>query len=307
MKVLITTGDFSKYVAPEFHYLLTELSHLCDLTVWHESGNINDILEQLGFRPDFIFINEFGETNAPKITGLASLTIPFAVCLYDLHYRIEERKEAMQRENVKYVFTHFRDRFYEWYPEYSRHMLWFPLHVNTNVFKDYGLTKDIDFLLMGSVHERVYPLRYKILQTMKDDPRFVYHEHPGYRNFDNEEMEGVFIKEKYVREINRAKIFFTDGLWFRYAITKYFEVLACKTLLLASTSKELNDLGFIPGVHYVEINEDNFKDKAEYYLSHEKEREEIAEQGYEMVRSRHTTVHRASQLLGMIEGILAAQ
>lgn len=47
---------------------------------------------------------------------------------------------------------------------------------------------------------------------------------------------------------------------------KYYETLACNTLLLASCTKEIKDLGFIPGVHFIEIDEENFMRKAQYHL-----------------------------------------
>lgn len=302
MKLLVTTGDFSRHLTPNFHYLLTEVAKLVDLTIWYHSGDIVEINHSLGFEPDFVFINEFGETNSPKITGLASLSIPFAVALHDLHYQINERNQAIEEVNAKYVFSIGRDKFYEWYPGYRDRLCWLPHHVNTEVFKDYGLPKEIDFLMMGAVHARVYPLRYKILETMKHNPGFLYHQHPGYRIFspDDEALVG----KKYAREINRAKIFLTCGSQWKYPLAKYYEVLACNTLLLAPVCEELGDIGFIPGVHYVPIDEFDFMEKAEYYLQQEKERREISRQGFEMVHARHSTARRAQELVNIIAGIL---
>jgi spore maturation protein CgeB len=105
-------------------------------------------------------------------------------------------------------------------------------------------------------------------------------------------------------EINRAKIFFTCDSVYHYPVAKYFEVLACKTLLLAPASRELTDLGFIPGVNFVSIDESNFEEKAEYYLRHEEERLQIATKGYEMVHARHTTARRAAEFADILETIL---
>ncbi|MEN6324664.1 MAG: glycosyltransferase [Syntrophomonas sp.] len=304
MKVLVTTGDFSHYLSPNFHYLLVELAKLVELTVWYEPGDIQEIIARLESPPDFIFINEFGETNTPKITGLGSLSIPFAVALHDLHYQIAERKEAINRLNVQHVFTLYRDSFYEWYPELAEKLHWLPHHANTDVFKDYGLPKNIDYLFMGAVHQGVYPLRYRIQQKMKGKPGFVYHEHPGYRNYDD--SDDALVGRNYAREINRAKMFLTCNSRYRYTLAKYFEIMACNTLLLAPNSKELEDLGLIAGVHFVPINEADFEEKAEYYLHHEKQCLEIARQGYETVQQHHSTSRRAAQLVAMIEDILSS-
>ena len=169
-------------------------------------------------------------------------------------------------------------------------MKWLPLYVNTNIFKDYGLKKDIDWLLMGAITGWVYPPREKVVHTMIGCEGFIYHEHPGYRDISKDE-EKIFVGKKYAQEINRAKMFFTCDSIFNYPINKYYEALACKSLLLASSSKELFDLGFIPGVYYVKIDESNVIEKAEYYLHHPDEREKVTE-GYKMVHEKYSSVYR---------------
>jgi len=302
MKLLVTTGDLTHHLTPNFNNLLTEAARLVDLTVWYESGNIHEILSQLEIVPDFIFINEYGETNSPRITGLSNLKVPFAVALHDLHYQPKIRWDAFENDNVRYIFSLYRDKFYEWYPRFWKRLFWLPHHFNPQVFHDYGMNKDIDYLLMGAMHPQIYPLRHKVLQRMQNKTGFVYHPHPGYRNFDD--SDDALVGERFAREINRAKIFFTCDSAYRYPVAKYFEVLACRTLLLASASRELADLGFLPDVHFVAVDENNFLQKAEYYLSHEAERERIASQGYEMVHDRHTTAIRARQMITAIKGIL---
>lgn len=302
MKILVTTGNLRHHLTPGFHNLLDEVARYTDLTVWHQPGNINEILNQLNLTPDFILINEFGETNAPEITGLAELSIPFAVALHDLHYQINQRKTAMEKNNVRYVFSLYRDKFYEWYPQFWRGLCWLPHHFDPHSFIDYGLKKDIDFLLMGAMHPVVYPLRHAILQRMQHHPGFVYHPHPGYRDFNLDEE--ALVGTRFAQEINRAKIFFTCDSAYHYPVAKYFEVLACNTLLLASSSRELLDLGFVPGEHFVAINEYNFEEKARYYLDHEEERIRIARQGYAMVQNNHSTSRRAIEMVAMIRKII---
>ncbi|MFY0543709.1 glycosyltransferase [Brevibacillus sp. H7] len=304
MKLLIITGDKSKRLNPHIHYLFDELAHITDLTLWYEPGNIHDILKKIPENPDFILINEHGEKNCPKITGLSTLTIPYGVYVHDVHYNIKQRRIEMVKDKVQYIFSIYRDPFYRWYPAFKQKMKWLPHHVNPKLYRDYGLKKEIDFLLMGAVNQQMYPLRCKILKTMKKKPTFVYHPHPGYRDYEEHEKNRYFIGEKYAREINRAKMFFTCDLSYKYPVKKYYEVLASNTLLLAPASQELKDLGFIPGVHFVAINEHDFEQKAEYYLRHEEERRNIAEQGYRMVHEKHTTAIRARQLVEMIQDLL---
>ena len=84
--------------------------------------------------------------------------------------------------------------------------------------------------------------------------------------------------------------------------------MACNTLLLASCTKEIKDLGFIPGVHFIEINEDNFMRKANYHLrNYDTLGKKIALNGYKMVRQKHSVQVRAKQLLDHIEVILSKE
>lgn len=139
---------------------------------------------------------------------------------------------------------------------------------------------------------------------MRGRPGFVYHEHPGWRTYSEAERKTAYVGELYAREINRAKMFFTCGSIYDYPLLKYFEVPACNTLLLASSFSELIDLGFVPWVHFVPINEYDFEDMAEYYLNHDNERIMIAQQGYEMVRENHSTSLRARQFVNLVRAIL---
>lgn len=73
--------------------------------------------------------------------------------------------------------------------------------------------------------------------------------------------KNVFVGQNYAKELNRSKIVLTCDSVFKYPLMKYFEITACNALLLASYSKELGDLGFIPGVNFVAIDELCFEEK----------------------------------------------
>lgn len=221
----------------------------------------------------------------------------------DVHHYFKQRQKDLQKDNVKHIFSYYRDNFVAFYPKLKDRMIWLPYHVNTKVFRDYKFEKTIDMLMMGDISKQLYPLRNKIYHTLKADHRFVYHEHPGYRNFDDNE-ENVFVGLNYAKEINRAKIFFTCDSVFNYPVSKYYQVLASNTLLLASESNELKDLGFVDGENFIAITEHNFVGKANYYLNNEPERLRIAKNGYEMVHQKHTTSMRAQQLVDHIKKII---
>ena len=85
---------------------------------------------------------------------------------------------------------------------------------------------------------------------------------------------------------------------------KYFEALACGTLLLASSSPELEELGFIDGETFVAVDKESIVEKVSYYLMHDEERERIIQQGRQLILNRHTTEKRVDGLLEIISKLI---
>jgi hypothetical protein len=302
INILYSTVGRSKHIIRYGEFFKKELLKLPDVRIYQidADAHIRNILQFVNFKPDFIFFDDFTKNKA--MYGLEQVDIPKGVLYWDIHTTQDEFRHFVWKNKIDLVFSFYRDTFHDYFPEFASKFRWLPNHVNIEKFRDYGLKKEIDFLLMGALSSRVYPLRTRIAREMAGMKGFVHHEHPGYRDFAPE--EGKPVGESFAREINRAKIFFTDDSLFKYPIAKYFEVPACNTLLMASGSKELRDLGFIDGETFVEINEDNYLKQAIYYLEHAKEREEIALRGFEMVRQRHTTAIRARQFVNYLKEFL---
>ena len=108
------------------------------------------------------------------------------------------------------------------------------------------------------------------------------------------------------RELGR--IYSASRIGFNYAIRdEYFqmrsyEILASRTMLLmhALGDDTLERLGFAEGRDLVTFKSvDELFRSVEYYLHHEKEREAIAESGYQEVIARHTYRHRMRELLDL--------
>ncbi|WAA13133.1 glycosyltransferase [Fervidibacillus halotolerans] len=303
LNLLLIMRDFRKWNNPKQYYFARELAKITNLVIWHNEGNIHEILKKLRVQPDFILIMYYRSNPliCPPITGLNSLHIPFGVYVMDLH-NLHQFRKAVKEDNVQHIFSVYRDSFYRRFPELSDRMKWLPQHVPTDLYKDYNQKKEIDLLMMGTISKSIYPLRYKIKETLKDNPNFTYHPPPPSRYMDKKQKG--FVRERYARELNKAKIFFTCDSIFQYPILKYFEAPACKTLLLAPYSNELRDLGFIPGKNFVAIDETNFLEQAEYYLKNDKERQRITDEGYEFIRKNHSTEVRVKQFVKMVEDIL---
>ena len=70
---------------------------------------------------------------------------------------------------------------------------------------------------------------------------------------------------------------------------RVWEILATKTLLLERANEATKNY-LKPNVHYVEFtNEQDLKEKIAYYLENDKEREDIAQKGYEEYKKKYTS------------------
>jgi Glycosyl transferases group 1 len=299
INLLFITRDRSQQLERSSFYLEKELAKLTNLIRWEHDGNIQGIVNQLPIKPDFILLNDYKPEYRPFIRGLKDLSIPHGILMHDLHYKLSKRNFLIHQENPALIFCHYRDAFRKWLPEHTSRLVWFPHHVPSEIFHSYHVPKDIPLLLIGATFPHIYPLRHKISKHFYRDARFVQRSHPGY---------GVVKKgltgESYAQEISRASIFLTCDSIHHFPLLKYFEVLACGTLLAAPSSQELTDLGFIDGKTFVAINETNFKEKVEYYLQNEALRNQIVKNGLALIQQRHTTEIRAREMIHVIQQFL---
>lgn len=84
---------------------------------------------------------------------------------------------------------------------------------------------------------------------------------------------------------------------------RIFDVLGCGGFLLTNFQSELPDY-FTPGRDLdCYTSEEDLLEKAEYYLTHEKDREEIAQNGFETVQKYHNYPERLLQMISLAYGI----
>ena len=185
LNLLVIAKDTAHFIFNEsFHNLERELAKKTNLTIWRNSGHIQDILKQISVKPDFILIqNDIGGKMEPKIYGLSKVDIPTGLFIEDVHRFVDTRREFINFKQHSVYFSQITKRFlFKHILNLKIRLCWFPHHINSEVIKDYRLPKDINLLLMGAV-TKSYPLRWKVYQQFCHDPGFVYHRHPGYRKY----------------------------------------------------------------------------------------------------------------------------
>ena len=176
------------------------------------------------------------------------------------------------------------------------------------IFKDYGLTKDIDVLFVGINSKKVYPLRNKLLkkvQPLIQEAGFNFQrfKHPGYRLKSYKEVQKHTIK--YAMAINRAKIAVTCSSVYRYALAKYAEIPLCKTALCADMPHENMDWY---DKWMIQIGPESkprvIADKIISYLKDKDSLEKITQRGYEENLKHRTQEGYAERFVKIVKEYL---
>jgi tetratricopeptide (TPR) repeat protein len=108
----------------------------------------------------------------------------------------------------------------------------------------------------------------------------------------------TFGPEAYTRLIQQSKIAFNYSYRGELNI-RTFETLATGTLLFLEEGN-VDAAGFFEdGVHYVSYNAANYQERLEYYLTHDAERQQIAEAGRQQVQ-RHTNAAHLEWLIRQV-------
>ena len=111
----------------------------------------------------------------------------------------------------------------------------------TSIFRDYGLDKDVDVLLVGALDDYHYPFRARLKALVEEhlaqSLRCHVLPHPGY---DLRAIQGPVLAD-YARQINRAKIAVTCSSRWKYRLAKYVEIPMCASLLAADLPDEDQD------------------------------------------------------------------
>ena len=96
------------------HHVEKELSQKTNLAIWRDSGQIQDILKQIPFTPDFILIqNDIGGSLKPVVNGLSEIEIPAGIFIEDVHRFINRRREYIKSNNIQYIFPNYKRIFFK--------------------------------------------------------------------------------------------------------------------------------------------------------------------------------------------------
>lgn len=230
------------------------------------------------FFPHSADIETYHPYDEPKI---------FDVSVLGIKYR--SKPLGMIRDYAKYLFNRQWD------------MVMFPFYIkNTSRLSSMFLKDD-------------YPLRSFADKHLRNQTNIKYFTkpHPGrYLGFDYSkeyadlEEAPYLIGNNFARALSASKIVVVGSSRWKLPLQKTFQTMACKSLVITQTPHGSDALHFEDGWNYVNATRKNVMDKIDYYLKHENEREEIAQNGYDTILKYHTMPHRVEQFITRMEELI---
>lgn len=310
-KLIVSQLDALRgYVSREFYYVMAELiarhgwRQIETFRLWKGPGTIErTLVSEFGGVPRCILFWEGYEFLSAFAEEIYRLDCRKFILADDLHWWNEPMRNARSVgfalcDAVLSTCAYLWDEFY---PEFcgTKRVVWIPHSASPDFMLRYNPSPSNSVFLGGAMTTH-YPLRLKMKELHERGSYPIdYQPHPGYyRWHDYERDEGV--GRAYAERINACRAGFADSLVYRYVVAKYFEIPATGALLLAddSVAGPLRELGFVEHEHYLPVSEENLEERIRYVLdeSNHVEIDEMRSRGQALVRQRHKTSDRATQI-----------
>ncbi len=195
----------------------------------------------------------------------------------------------MDRWGVETFFTYVTGAG-EYTPEVRDNLFYWNFFVDTSIYRDFGLDKIIPVLFLGNSDGPQYAWRRALKQIMATRfPTFVGN-HPGWHNAS---AAHALYDEDFARLINAAHFAPTCGAVYKVLVNKHLEIPAARSCLVTEKTPVLEAAGFADMVNCVFADKHDVVDKLDFLLKNRQVLEEITENGYRLVRTRHTVAQRA--------------
>lgn len=296
---------FPKCYDPTYFFLRESLSSLLDnylfINYLKAKRPIHKDLDM-----DFIIVQRYGE-NKKLLRDFKKIKAFKALIVADPCIDLVSDVEFAERYKFDLLLAfYWGDGIAEEYKRRTKIPVeWLPLSTNVEMLKA-ERKRIYDCFLSGCINEHIYPLRTKIYNYLKT---------ANLRSFlnpiinaESRLVDEGFPWKSYFEKVQQSKIFtFSSpqlcchGHYWQYSISKYYEAMACETLIIANKPTDAKALHFRPDYNFVEVNETNFKEKIAYYLEDEKERKRIVKNARKTVEKYHSSRLRAKQLMGILE------
>lgn len=215
---------------------------------------------------------------------------PSAFYAVDTNLEHSYRQIKEQIRHYDFVFCAQRSAAIE-FKSKAVNSFWLPLACDPHIHCKLNLAKRYDIGFVGN--DGGIPREF-ILQELRErfPDSFI-----GKANFT--EISRIYSQTKIGFNFIASQTRHTEPLGMRF-----FEILSCGTMLLTSqaAAESLSILGFQDRKHLVLYkNIGEIFPLIKYYLRNDREREEIAENGYRLTVEKHTYTHRLREMLNIVK------
>jgi len=210
-----------------------------------------------------------------------------------------EKNKRLIFEKSSMIIGGFYETFVKWYPQYVHKYELF-----SGCFHPYesyarlklNLKPKMKCLLSGS-SGWPYPFREHIKRLCRQDAGGIS------KLVDIRNKASAPFKEYPTLLNNYFCAIATSGMH-SCMVSKYFEIPAAGTLLLAERKKEFDILGFEPFVHYIPITRETVIEQIKKVLSHPKDYMGIRRDAMKFVQRNHSDVNRSLQFKDIMERLI---
>jgi hypothetical protein len=109
-------------------------------------------------------------------------------------------------------------------------------------------------------------------------------------------LSGARIKESYATELRQYFAGLATPSVLKYPLAKHFEIPGAGALLFAYRISDLDDFGFIPGTHYVDVSQKDFQTVLSAAIKSPKQYEGIRREGMKHVWNNFTDDHAFNKI-----------
>lgn len=251
-------------------------------------------IDMVEFDYDVVIIGYFTiDIEANSWLNLRNLDIPKVMMCSDPHNNFPSHIFYAEQFDVDSMLLAYKP----WIKQYARKTIcnigWLPWSFND--IYDPKTPKTVN-AVFAPADTPLYPLRTLMyVRWMKE--KFQAHPIGGFSEYTRS-------WDKYMRFLNKTRLFLFDNSFYNYSLKKWFEAFSMNMAVLSPQLDEQEDLHFIPDVNYVPVTKDNWYEKFKYYMEHKEEAEEIGKKARETYLKYHTSDIRALQLIEKLKELL---
>lgn len=175
------------------------------------------------------------------------------------------------------------------------------------IFRDYGLPKKYDILIYGETKKDAYPFRYRLKWLLAKYSHIfnVYIVPNVERKFDSKNnYDRFYCDDKLSRLINQSWITIATNSRYSYLVKKYFEISSSKSVIAGDMNMQGKNIW---KNNFIELN-NNMSDgeiiiKLHNALKNKKQLEQMADNMYDKIRSKHSYESNANKIYKYMQGI----